>query len=695
MNNERKDLSYGMWAFNYIYAIARSAGMENDKRVMYALEYITLKSRDQQAVKKMLSRTVRLIQKSPGYIVAQLTTNPFKSCPPPGLIDGEIKIGYVYDNIRKRRYPFGISRYELNQHLLECGRSGAGKTTVLFIILSNLIRLNIPFWIFDFKRDYRSMIRHSDSFYVFNRNNFRFNPLTPPKGTEAVQWASIFVDIFFQNFYQGTASSAKNIFLDVLLKLYERKNHITFNDVCNEFNRMLYDKNCSNNIKESIRTIMVRLKPFNLILGDAINGPGFDMEDLLTKQVVLELDGLTIEYQTFLATLIFHWIFTYRLNLAQRAILQHLLLFDEAKRLFSLGIPLVGQLVSQAREFGQGLILADQMPSCLDYATHANVYTTITLNLAATRDINAISCAMGLNTEQKQALNSLPLKTAIVKLAGRYTKPFQIHIPNLVVDKNIDDSELAIYMKPKLDALTPANPAQAKTQSNSEPEQAKKTPVQETSTEISENGHNLLWDIKNHPYIPSVKRTEQLGFTTYMTGKVCRELLEKSLIKEVKVKPISSGRGRPLALYELTPEGKNITGPQNLGKGKGGLEHCYYQHQLQAVLSRYGWQSVIEEYRNGKACDIGLTGKRKVAIEIAASRPSKELSNIEKDITAGWNEIWILSTTEKIMKHIKSDWASQKNLYPHIKVKFCLISDFEINSNGELINSNASKGGDE
>ena len=146
-------------------------------------------------------------------------------------------------------------------------------------------------------------------------------------------------------------------------------------------------------------------------------------------------------------------------------------------------------------------------------------------------------------------------------------------------------------------------------------------------------------------------------------------------------------------LYELTSKGKNITGIQNLGKGKGGLEHCYYQKQLRAVLSKYGWQSVIEEYKNGKACDVGIIGTRKIAIEIAASNPSKELSNIEKDIAAGWNEIWVLSTTEKIMEHIKVDWASHKSLYPDVKVEFCLTSNFEINSNGELINSNTKRGG--
>ena len=665
MNDYRKDLSYGMWAFNYLSAMAGSAGMGNDKRILFALKYISMKSWDQQAVKTMLGRTLKLIKKSPGYISSQLNTSPFAKCPPPGLIDGEIKIGYVYDNVRKIKYPFGISRYELNQHMLESGRAGAGKTTILIIILLNLIRLLIPFWIFDFKRDYRSLIRYSKDFYVFNKNNFRFNPLTPPQGTEAVQWASIFTDIFFQNFYQSAATSAKSIFLDTLLKLYERKSYITFNDVCNEFNKMLYDSNCANNIKESIRTIMVRLKPFNYIMGDAINGPGFDMEDLLTKQVVLELDGLTIEYQTFLATLIFHWIFTFRLNLAERGDLKHLLLFDEAKRLFSLGIPLIAQLVSLAREFGQGLILADQMPSCLDHATLANLYTTITLNLSATRDINAISFAMGLNTEQKQTLNSLPLKTAIVKMAGRYTEPFQIYIPELMVDKNISDIELANYMKDKLETLAPVE-TQNQSTSSTEPEQ--NVPPHKESTEISENERNLLWDIKSHPYTPATERLKSLNITTYMGRKLYSELIEKDFVREHEIKV--NYQGRPQKFYELTNKGIDLIGAQNLGSGKGGFVHRLHQHRLKKVFENQSYNVKIEEYKNGKNADLGLSkGNKSIAVEIAMSSQG-EISNIEKDLAAGWNEVWTLCHSESILKAIQKELPKQDS-----SVKIQLLSD--------------------
>ena len=319
-----------------------------------------------------------------------------------------------------------------------------------------------------------------------------------------------------------------------------------------------------------------------------------------------------------------------------------------------------------AREFGQGLILADQMPSCLDHATLANVYTTITLNLAANRDINAISSAMGLNSEQKQALNSLPLKTAIVKMAGRYTQPFQIHIPNLIVDKNITDTELATYMKPKLDALTPASPPQTNTQSDPEPE--KKTPAQETATEISNNGLSLLWDIKNHPYTPSTERQKSMDISTHMGQKLYSELIDKDFVKVHNIKVNS--RGCPQKFYELTSKAIDLAGKQNLGPGKGGFVHRLHQHFLKKVFENQGYKVKIEEYKNGKNVDLGLTkGNKSIAVEIAMS-PTGEISNIEKDLAAGWTEVWTLCNSESIHKAIEKEWNRHDSA-----VKIQLLSD--------------------
>ena len=674
MNNhpDGKNLSNGLNAFNFLYALAKKAGMEHDPRIVQSLKLISYKSKDSKAVREIVNRVVQLITRSPGYIVAMQSNNPFLPYPPPGIINGEIKIGYIYDEIRKIRYPFGISRNELNQHLLESGRSGAGKTTVLIIILTNLSRMGIPFCIFDFKRDYRSLLRFSDALHVFNWKNFRFNPLLPPRGTLPIQWASIFTDVFFGNFYSSTASSAKSLFLETLLELYNLPGTPSMTRFCEELNKKLSSNAVPASTKDSIRTIMLRLRPFIILLGDMVNGPGFDMTDLLEKQVVLELDGLTIEYQTFIATLIFHWIFTYRLTLVQRGTLKHILLFDEAKRLFSLGIPLVAQLVSLAREFGQGLILADQMPSELDYAVLANVYTTITLNLSSMRDINATASAMGLNDEQRNSLNCLPLKTAVVRLAGRYPKPFLIHIPDVRVDKNISDAEVADYMRDKLANLTPEASEQVNTATPDETENNVEAQPNEPD-KLDDNEQMLLSDIKNRPFIPATERLNSLSFTTYLGQKLYNGLIDKGLVEELEIK--TNYRGRPQKFYKLTNKGITIVGKQNLGSGKGGFEHRLHQRRLANVFEAQGYTTIAEEYRNGKNIDLGLSKDgQSIAVEIIIS-PQNAVENIEKDIAAGWKTIWLLCNTSTILDGVKREWNSISSKYPGIELEFCLLSE--------------------
>jgi hypothetical protein len=257
------------------------------------------------------------------------------------------------------------------------------------------------------------------------------------------------------------------------------------------------------------------------------------------------------------------------------------------------------------------------------------------------------------------------LKTAIVKLAGRYTKPFQIHIPNLIIDKNINDSELAIYMKPKLDALTPASPPQTSTSS---PAPDKKEPVQEESTKISENEHNLLWDIKSHPYSPATERLKSLNMTTYMGQKLYNEMIEKDFIKEHEIKV--NYQGRPQKFYELMDKGIALVGKQNLGSGKGGFVHRLHQHRLKKVFESQDYNVKIEECKNGKNADLGLTKSNKsIAVEIAMS-PQGEISNIEKDLTAGWKEVWTLCNSEAIFKAIQKELPEQND-----SIKIQLLSD--------------------
>ncbi len=83
------------------------------------------------------------------------------------IAGGEYPVGWVVYNDR-RLYPFGIREEEWIQHAAIFGRSGAGKTNTVFIMLENLLNKKRPFLIFDWKRNYRDLLAvRSDEILVY------------------------------------------------------------------------------------------------------------------------------------------------------------------------------------------------------------------------------------------------------------------------------------------------------------------------------------------------------------------------------------------------------------------------------------------------------------------------------------------------------------------------------------------------
>lgn len=80
--------------------------------------------------------------------------------PPPGAAKGEFEVGTIVYG-KKTYGTFGLSRRELMEHCAIVGRSGGGKTNAALVLLEQLARKNIPTWVADWKRTYRSALLHS------------------------------------------------------------------------------------------------------------------------------------------------------------------------------------------------------------------------------------------------------------------------------------------------------------------------------------------------------------------------------------------------------------------------------------------------------------------------------------------------------------------------------------------------------
>ncbi|MGQ9468678.1 MAG: ATP-binding protein, partial [Nitrososphaerales archaeon] len=376
---------------------------------------------------------------------------PMLASPKKEEIDGEIKLGKVIQG-SKELYNFGLSREELNQHMLITARSGAGKTTLIIQIIRQLISTNVPFIIFDFKRDYRHLVRNFPQLVVIGWRDLRINPLEPPPEVSLSEWKQQFLNIF--GHVEAIWHGSTQYLLEAIDKAIEEKNGpVTLEEV---YRKITETSETSRKMQEYASVVETRLYGLLSKLRETINNERTlsDMERLLNLPVILELDGLGRDEANILALWFFYWIYAYRRAKGIRGRLLHVLIIDEAKRIFTgteqysqttteySGIPPADLVCDEIRDFGEGIIASDQEPTKLSNSLKANTYTKITGFLGNGKDISDIAEAMDLSDEEREAITKLERGEWLVKLAGRYVKPFIIRSEDFLLEKSVSDEEL-------------------------------------------------------------------------------------------------------------------------------------------------------------------------------------------------------------------------------------------------------------
>lgn len=707
------------------------AEMERDPIVVGVLRAIALDPGDEDLIKDLLERI------QPALVRKQLNPNPFAPNPKGTDVDGLIRIGRV----RGSRVPFGLSPDELNQHTLITGRSGSGKTTILYLVAAQLFQYGIPFCAFDFKQDYRYLLRYEPNIYVFNYNNFKFNPLRPPVGSDPVRWMQAFTNVFAQAYY--LMAGTKGILQDVISELYHEYDVFSGKDVYPSIQDLLERvrlypvERQYGRIPGFVESAQNRLKECILPLSKMFDcDKGFPIEDLLDKAVIFELDGLLSENQVFLTTLMMRFIFEYRISNKQRGRLRHVILFDEAKMVFDrnrdniegLGPNEVTQFTSQVREFGEGLVAADQMPIILSESLKSNTYTTICMSQSGGRNIDDMARTMDLTQEQIPTLKELISDRntnrfeAIVRMSGKWTRPFVIEIPPFPVEKSVTEYELNMKMRPLIEQLTamttPRIPytqiietkrkeKQAKTEEEKKQTQAagikpKEAPPPATFEDTApkniqaqmsgNNGENppippdkvegnilirILTDIREHPFSDQKERINRLNLSNSSStnNKYFKEIEKEELVKAHKIS-LGSKRGVKV-FYEITEKGRRYARMNDFTiPGKGDFKHKFWQHTIRKYFEAIGYNPEIEKRYGNKNVDVGfnMNGKR-VAVEIELS-PDHLIENISKDIEAGCDFIIIAASSKTTANNYKAKVREKFSQDIMNKIEFRTLTDF-------------------
>jgi len=556
--------------------------------------------------------------------------------PPPeaGLLDGWLRLGdVVFPNLVPS--PFGLERGELIQHVGIFGRSGSGKTNTVMGLLRGLLERDVPFLIFDWKRNYRDLLAAPwvpEGKVVAvtagrDLSPLRWNPLRPPPGTGARTWLKKLIEIVAHAYFLG--EGVMYLLQEAIDRCYQKAGvyeggdrYQTFHDVHAELRKQKVTGREANWMASTLRAL--GSLTYGPMAETVCHGQGADVGELLQRNVILELDALTDSDKAFLVEALLLYIHHLRLTEPERETLKHVLVVEEAHHVFlrskqevSGGEPITDVILREIRELGEAVVLVDQHPSQIAITALGNTFCTIAMNLKHRADVTTIADACLLEPDQRDHLGRLPVGHAVVKLQDRWMSPFQVRFPKVQIAKGVV-TDAVLQDRRAAFASRAGNPEIP----GPEPPIREVPPVplepkETTPPELAGELRLFLEDVAAHPGAGVTDRYRRLGLSRRKGTVLKKQLVEAGLVRGVDV-PLPGGR---VTLLELSNDGLAVLGQPTASPRHGGVVHKFWVERIAQALRSGGYAVNFETaIGGGQAVDlVAINGNMSVAVEVEVS----------------------------------------------------------------------------
>ncbi|HTK06183.1 MAG TPA: DUF87 domain-containing protein [Ktedonobacteraceae bacterium] len=411
-------------------------------------------------------------EEAPGYAIHDYVYFDSDFRAPP---EEQLPLGNIQHNGKNTSEMYNISLNALTKHAVVIGVTGSGKTTTVMNLLDKVVDAKKPFLVIEpAKTEYRSL--HSAfagraSLRVYTLGNemvapFRLNPFEFETDDEPGS-ASLLTHIDFLKAVFNAAfplyAPMPQVLESALHEIYEdrgwdltsginmrlpdwleRHKYPIFPTMTDLYykveevtNRLGYDKEVESNVKAALKSRIgsLRIGSKGLMM-DTVRG--VPMKTLLAVPTILELENIgNDDEKTFIMGLFLARLYEYRrLQAATGNMppgLQHLIVFEEAHRLLkntstqvdsesanprAQAIEVFTNMLSEVRAYGQGVLVAEQIPSKLAPDVLKNTNMKIVHRLIAQDDRQSIGQTMNLNIEQLTHLGILEPGQAAIFAEG-------------------------------------------------------------------------------------------------------------------------------------------------------------------------------------------------------------------------------------------------------------------------------------
>lgn len=364
----------------------------------------------------------------------------------------QIKAGKVYHMRHPENKIVSLDLNSLCSHTFITGSTGSGKSNIVYNLLWNIRKKNIPFLIIEpAKGEYKNILGGYEDVNVFGTNPLvmpllQVNPFSFPDTIHVLEHIDRLIEIFNACWPMYAAMPAvlkdavercyKEKGWDLTSSICEPKEFPTLFDLLNQLPLVMEESLYSSDTKSDYSgALITRVKS----LTNGINGQVLcsmrdiseENRELFDGNVIIDISRIgSMETKSLLMGILVMKLQEYKMHCGGiNKPLTHITVLEEAHNLLrrastvqsqessnlqGKSVEMISNAIAEMRTYGEGFIIVDQAPALLDESIIRNTNTKIVLRLPDESDRLLVGKSEALTENQINELAKLPQGVAAV-----------------------------------------------------------------------------------------------------------------------------------------------------------------------------------------------------------------------------------------------------------------------------------------